>query len=74
MPPSKPITLRLSHEMQQALDAHCSDAGVSVSEAIRMAICAHIGRPDLAGTMPAEGRPKKLTEEAPPKRAKKAKR
>lgn len=60
MPPSKPIQLRLSDEIDEALRAHCEAHGVELSAFIREALCKAIKRKDLLGTMRGRGQPKKL--------------
>ena len=59
MPPSKPIQLRLSDEIDAALRKHCEDHGLELSAFIRDTLCRAIGRKDLVGTMRGSGRPKK---------------
>ena len=59
MPPSKPIQLRLSDEIDAALRAHCDEQGVELSAFIRDTLCRAIGRKGLIGTMRGRGQPKK---------------
>mgnify|MGYP003554348327 CR=1 FL=1 len=59
MPPSKPIQLRLSDEIDAALRAHCEDHGLELSAFIRDTLCRAIKRRDLVGTMRGRGKPKK---------------
>lgn len=59
MPPSKQLKTRVSDEINAALEAYCKEHGIEMSAFVRGLICQGIGKPELAETMPPEGRPRK---------------
>lgn len=65
MPPARVITVKLTADQAEALDAFCAATGRERSEVIRAGTFAEIGQPDLAATMPGVGRPKPVPESAP---------
>lgn len=70
MPPSKPINLRLSQALREALDEYCAQTGREMSAVIREALCEAIGRSDVADSVPPAGRPKNEPEPPPPPKPK----
>lgn len=68
MAPSKYLTIRISDDIDAALDAWCKARGMEKSDLIRQAVCQTIGRPELAGAMPKRGRPKPPPADAAPRK------
>lgn len=71
-----PITpVRLPEPIKEAAQAWCAEhGGAPLSETMVVALCHHIGRPDLVDVIRQRGRPKAAPEPAPVKPIRKAAR
>lgn len=57
--PLKPVQILLSLEMHEALSEYCDRNGETISDVLRAAGMATIGRADLIATVRSSGRPRK---------------
>lgn len=58
------LQVRLSKDLDDAIDRHCKRHGLTVSEFVVSAICAAMGKPKLAETVRPVGRPPKAPQGA----------
>lgn len=71
MTKTPPTTVRIPESIKAAAAEWCEQNGVTLSQTMLIALCHHIGRPELIDAVRSQGRP---VEEVPAKPTKKAPR